>query len=92
MKAMQTTSPPIPESLENLDYTAFGAELEALHQRLVANISEADFKHLRKIEGWGRLSSFLGYATAWLLPNPISGSCSRSDAGVILNGLFQLHI
>jgi len=72
MKAMQTTFPPIPESLEHLDYAAFGAELEALHQRLLANISEADFKHLRKIEGWGRICSLLGYATAWLLPNPIS--------------------
>ena len=35
--------------------------------------TEEDFKHLKKMELWGRLCAWLGYATAWLLPfNPIS--------------------
>jgi fatty acid desaturase len=35
--------------------------------------TEEDFKHLKKMELWGRLCALLGYATAWLLPfNPIS--------------------
>lgn len=69
---MKTVEAVIPETLDKLNYTAFAAELEALYQRLRADISEADFCHLRKIERWGRLASGLGYATAWLLPNPLS--------------------
>ncbi|PIQ28592.1 fatty acid desaturase [bacterium (Candidatus Blackallbacteria) CG17_big_fil_post_rev_8_21_14_2_50_48_46] len=61
-----------PDTLQNLDYAAFAAELEDLHQRLQAGVSEADFRHLTKIESWGQVCSLLGYATAWLLPNPIS--------------------
>ncbi len=55
-----------------LDYRAFGDELRAIKRELDESRSEADFKHLRKIERWGRLCSAAGYATAWIVPNPIS--------------------
>ena len=56
----------------HLDYRAFGDELQAIKRELDASRSEADFRHLRKIERWGRLCSVAGYATAWIVPNPIS--------------------
>ena len=32
-----------------------------------------DFQHLKKLERWGRLASFLGYAMAWIIPfNPLA--------------------
>ena len=70
--SIKTMSVQPPETLTNLDYQAFTAELEALHQRLRRSISEDDFQHLRKIESWGRLCSLAGFATAWLAFNPLS--------------------
>lgn len=63
---------PVSEPLSNIDYAGFAAELDHLHQQLMADLGPADFQHLRKMERWGRLCSVLGYATAWLLFNPIS--------------------
>lgn len=57
---------------DHLDYRAFGDELQAIKRELDASRSEADFRHLRKIERWGRLCSIAGFATAWIVPNPIS--------------------
>ena len=56
----------------HLDYRAFGKELKEIRRDLDAKGSETDFKHLRKIERWGRLCTLVGYATAWMVPNPIS--------------------
>ncbi len=56
----------------HLDYRDFGAELQAIKQDLDASRSEADFRHLRKIERWGRFCSAAGLATAWIVPNPVS--------------------
>ena len=46
--------------------------LSALYKETLATVSLEDFKHLRKMERWGRLCSLLGYGTAWIFPNPIS--------------------
>jgi fatty acid desaturase len=59
-------------NFNHLDYRAFGDELKKIRRDLDASRSEADFKHLRKIERWGRLCTVAGYATAWMMPNPIS--------------------
>lgn len=56
----------------SIDYEAFAQDLDALYARLKTQISPADFKHLKKLERWGRVSSLIGYGTAWLIPNPIS--------------------
>jgi len=37
-----------------------------------ARIGMDDFKHLKKMERCGRVCSLLGYATAWIFPNPVS--------------------
>ena len=54
------------------DLAAFSAELDALHARLKADIGAADLAHLRRMQRWGRTCSVLGYATAWLFPNPLA--------------------
>jgi fatty acid desaturase len=35
-------------------------------------MGDDDFTHLLKMERWGKVCSLLGYATAWLMPNPLS--------------------
>ena len=57
---------------DRFDYRAFGDELQAIRRELDASRSEADFLHLRKIERWGRLCGLAGFATAWIVPNPLS--------------------
>lgn len=54
----------------NID--AFINELETLKKTSDQAISEKDTFHFRKIERWGRLCTLAGYATAWIIPNPIS--------------------
>lgn len=63
-----------------LDYGAFAGELDALRQRTEAEIGPSAHRHLRRQAMWGRLCSFVGYATAWIAPNPLS-------AGLIALGL-----
>ena len=56
----------------DFDLEAFARDLDALAAELRAEAGPADLRHLRKVEFIGRLSSLLGYATAWLAPNPLS--------------------
>jgi len=58
--------------LPAIDYKAFSADVDGLHARLKADLGEDDIAHLRKMEGWGRACTLLGYASAWLFPNPLS--------------------
>jgi fatty acid desaturase len=55
-----------------IDYEAFSQDLSALRAEIEPQIGEADFRHLQKMERWGRLCTLAGYATAWIAPNPIS--------------------
>jgi fatty acid desaturase len=55
-----------------LDYSAFAGELDALRARLEAEIGVEAHRHLRRLALAGRLCTAVGYATAWLAPNPIS--------------------
>ncbi len=54
------------------DIKNFSSELEVIKKRIYSAISEKDFQHLKKIERYGRVATFLGYLTAWIIPNPIS--------------------
>lgn len=60
------------QRLAALDLAGFKKELEALRQEAEASEGIEDFLHLKKIEGWGRLCAFLGWITAWIVPNPIT--------------------
>ncbi len=58
--------------ITHLDLDAFAAELAELRAELKAEECPEDVDHMRKIEGWGRLCTAFGLATAWIIPNPIS--------------------
>ncbi len=57
-----------------------------------------DLQHLKKVELWGRIAAFIGYATAWIIPfNPLSaflistGNVSRwaNVAHPVLHGAYD---
>ena len=54
------------DPLSSIDYAAFARDLSALRAEIEPEIGEADFRHLRKMERWGRLCTAAGYATAWI--------------------------
>lgn len=70
-------------SYQNVDREQLAKDLNEIHKDVLARIGEQDFKHLKKMERWGKVCSLLGYGTAWIIPNPISallisqGSFSR---------------
>ena len=55
-----------------LDADAFLADLRQLRQEIDTTLGERDFAHLRRLERLGRAATFVGLATAWIAPNPIS--------------------
>ncbi len=57
-----------------MDVDAFSQELQALGVELRRQSPEADVAHLRKVAFVGRLCSVLGWATAWIAPNPVSAA------------------
>ncbi len=59
-------------SYENVDRELLAKDLDEIYRDALASIDEKDFKHLKKMERWGKLCSVLGYGSAWILPNPIS--------------------
>lgn len=66
---------------ESIDIEALEADLNTLRDELKASVSDADRHHFTKMNIWGRLSTLLGYATAWIAPNPFS-------AFLISTGIF----
>ncbi len=59
-------------SYQNVDREQLAKDLDEIYQDVLARMGEDDFKHLKKMERWGRVCSLLGYGTAWIIPNPIS--------------------
>jgi len=59
-------------SYKNVNREALAKDLDAIYKEISERTNEDDFKHIKKMELWGRACSFLGYATAWIAPNPIS--------------------
>ena len=58
--------------LAAIDYRAFAADVSALHAELKSDLGTADLRHLRRMEAWGRACTLIGYAFAWIIPNPLS--------------------
>lgn len=50
----------------------FSKEIDDIRKEVLSDLGMDDFRHLKKIERWGRMCSAIGYGTAWILPNPIS--------------------
>ncbi len=59
-------------TLSAQDVENFTQEIMALRRATNERLSLDDFKHLQKIERWGKLSTLAGYGTAWMIPNPVS--------------------
>ncbi len=60
------------DDLSAIDARAFCADVDALHATLKADLGAADLAHLRKMVRWARTCTIVGYALAWIAPNPVS--------------------
>lgn len=60
------------EKYHAVDRVQLAKDLDEIQRDILNETTQADFEHLKKIELWGRACSALGYATAWITPNPIS--------------------
>jgi fatty acid desaturase len=67
-----STQAPDQRAQEPPDLAAFARDVDALRARLEAGLGPSDLAHFQKMERWGRVATGLGYATAWLGPNPVS--------------------
>ena len=56
----------------NLDYDAFNKDVSDLGKQLLKETGEADVEHLQKILRWRDLAAFVGIATMWTTPNPLT--------------------
>lgn len=63
------------QRIETIDYEGFAREIFAIREDMKANLGPADFHHLRRLIWINRLFCGLGYATAWIFPNPLSALC-----------------
>lgn len=59
-------------SLSPEEATAFSNDIASLRKETHAALGAEDLRHLKRVEWMGRLCSTVGYATSWLVPNPIS--------------------
>jgi fatty acid desaturase len=55
-----------------IDREQLAKDLDDVRNEVLADLGDKDFRHLKKIETWGRLCTLLGYGTAWIMPNPLS--------------------
>ncbi|MFP2911635.1 fatty acid desaturase family protein [Pyxidicoccus sp. 3LFB2] len=70
--AVPFREPSQPPAFPTLDAAAFDQDLSALRAELGASFEPEELTHFHKLERWGRACTLLGYATAWLVPNPVS--------------------
>ncbi|MFY2765240.1 fatty acid desaturase family protein [Arenimonas sp. MALMAid1274] len=61
-----------PSPFAGIDLKAFAADVEALHRSLKSDLGQADLVHLRRMARWSRMLTVLGYAVAWIVPNPVA--------------------
>ena len=64
-----SASDPNPHSSH---WASFVEEIDELGKSIRQSDGIEDFRQFRKMEFWGRCASLLGYATAWIAPNPVS--------------------
>ena len=65
---------------------AFTEELLALRHEIDASLSKKDYQHLKKIIWINRILLMMGYATAWMIPNPLS----MVAIGLSLTGMWTI--
>ncbi len=57
-------------SIVNLEELA--KDVSDLRRQMLKEQGAEDYAHLKAVERWGRLFTTLGFATAWIAPNPLS--------------------
>jgi fatty acid desaturase len=67
-EGMSTTT----QDLKGMNLHGFYVDMEELRKEVYQTISEEDFRHLKRVEWYGRIASIFGYLTAWIIVNPIS--------------------
>lgn len=92
MQTATTMEPPALDGggLSGVDYQGFAREVTALRGRIHAALGQEDLAHLYKIERWGRICTVLGYASAWIIPNPLSAFLISQ--GIVTRWLLMHHI
>jgi fatty acid desaturase len=63
---------PEADALSTSRWKSFAAEIDGLGRKIRQSAGVEDFAEFRRMEFWGRCASAIGYATAWIIPNPIS--------------------
>ena len=53
-------------------WNRFAQEIDRIGESIKTSVGSEDFAHFKKLGRWGRISTLLGYMTAWIIPNPIS--------------------
>jgi fatty acid desaturase len=75
-------------SKENIKNFTF--DINTLKKKAYESIGQEDFKHLIRVEWYGRIATLLGYSTAWIFPNPFSAFCL--SLGQFTRWLLAHHI
>lgn len=83
---MNTPIPTLPAER----WDDFFAELDAIGREAGEQVGQDDVRHLLRMQRWGRIFSTIGYATAWLAPNPVSAICIGQ--GIMARWLLMHHI
>ncbi len=73
-----------------IDVEGFLAELSQLRAGVDATLGARDLAHLRRLERIGSAATWLGIATAWIAPNPIS--MAALSYGRSTRWLFMHHV
>ena len=82
---------------QQVDHKQLAKDIDEI-KKGIGNPTIDDFHHLKKVERWGRLSAFLGYAIAWMFPFNIAaallislGNISRwaNVAHPVLHGAYD---
>ncbi|RZA09749.1 MAG: fatty acid desaturase [Proteobacteria bacterium] len=63
---------PYSSGRRDAKWSDFAKEIDAIGENIRQSIGPADYKQFSKFALWGRLATATGYATAWIIPNPIS--------------------
>ncbi len=73
----------------SVDFDALESDLNELRDELRADASEADARHLKRVALFGRAASVFGWATAWIIPNPLT--MFALSAGVVGRWTMVAH-
>lgn len=70
---MPATKPVQATDQITINHEQLVTSIATIHKQVMDEANPADdLRHLKKMQLWGRICTCLGYATAWILPNPVS--------------------